>query len=123
MIVGLGVEWVDVPRFDAVRRRFGRRLEERLFTPDERRYAASRPRSESLAVRFAAKLAARRALGARGLSWHEIEVVRDPDGPPGLRFHGAAAASAGALGVARSSLSLTHDAACCISQVVLEGRA
>ena len=41
MIVGVGIEWLDVPRFEAVERRFGNRLRERLFTEAERAFAES----------------------------------------------------------------------------------
>jgi holo-[acyl-carrier protein] synthase len=71
-------------------------------------------------VRFAAKLAARRALGARGVRLREIEVVRTRGAAPTLRFHGRAAEAAARRGVVASSLSLTHDAVGCIGQVVLE---
>ncbi len=121
MIVGLGIEWLDVPRFEAAERRFGTRLQERLFTAGERAYAAAKARGhESLAVRFAAKVAARRALGLASARWHELEVERRPGEAPGMRFHGAAARAAERLGVTSVSLTLTHDAACCIGHVVLE---
>jgi len=120
MIVGVGVEWVDVPRFEAVAARFGKRIQLRLFTRHE--LAFSRRRSgnlESLAVRFAAKVAARRALGLDGARWRDVEVVR-ADGRPELRFYGRADERARRLKVRRVSLTLTHDAAHCIGQVVLE---
>ena len=63
MIVGVGIELVDRQRFEALLDRYGDRLRNRLFTNAERAYAARKQRDgESLAVRFAAKLAARRAL-------------------------------------------------------------
>jgi holo-[acyl-carrier protein] synthase len=40
MILGVGVELVDVPRFEALLERFGDRLSHRLFTPGERAFAA-----------------------------------------------------------------------------------
>ncbi len=121
MIVGLGIEWLDVARFEAAERRFGTRLQERLFTASERAYAAASARGhESLAVRFAAKVAARRAPGLAAARWHELEVERCPGEAPGMRFHGAAARRAERLGVTSVSLTLTHDAACCIGHVVLE---
>ncbi len=122
LILGIGVAYVDVPRFEAALRRHGLRLQERLFTPGERDYAARRTRgAESLAVRFAAKLAARRALGVPGAHWREIEVVRRRGEAPQIRFHGRAAEAARRLGVEEAALTLTHDPACCIGQVVLEG--
>jgi holo-[acyl-carrier protein] synthase len=122
MIVGLGVELVDVARFDAALERFGERLRRRLFTEGERAFAARGVRDgEGLAARFAAKLAARRALGCGALGWSEVEVVREDGQAPTLRLHGEAASAARALGVARMSLTLTHDATWCIGQVLLEG--
>ncbi len=122
MILGLGIELVDPERFRAAARRFGPRLEARLFTPGERRYAARRRRGdERLAVRFAAKSAARRALGEPGVGWREIEVVGEPGRAPTLRFHGRAARAARACGVRHTSLSLSHDGRACLAQVVLEG--
>ncbi len=124
MIVGLGIESVDVPRFEASLDRFGDRLRRRLFTARECAYAAARPRgAESLAVRFAAKLAARRALGKNGLLWRDLEIVREGRGAPTLRLHGAAAEVAQGLGVDRVSISLTHDRCWCLGQVVLEASA
>ena len=121
MIVGLGIESVDVTRFEASLDRFGDRLRRRLFTARECAYAAARPRGvESLAVRFAAKLAARRALGKNGLLWRELEIVREGRDAPTLRLHGAAAEAAEGLGVDRVSISLTHDRRWCLGQVVLE---
>ena len=122
MIVGLGVELVDVARFGAALERFGERLRCRLFTEGERAFAARRARDgESLAARFAAKLAARRALGCGALGWSEVEVVREDGEGPSLRLHGEAASAARALGVTRVSLTLTHDPTWCIGQVLLEG--
>ena len=70
-IVGVGIDVVDIERFeDALRRTPG--LAARLFTPGE----IDRPPA-SLAARFAAKEALAKALGAPGgMAWHDAEVVR-----------------------------------------------
>ena len=121
MIVGIGIELVDVPRFAAADRRYGARLRERLFTPAERAFAERKARGcESLAVRFAAKVAARRALRLRSASWHDLEVVRAPGEAPALVLRGAALRAAGSLAVTNVAVTLTHDASWCIGQVVLE---
>ena len=75
-IVGVGIDVVDISRFeDALRRTPG--MVERLFTPAE----ADRPLA-SLAARFAAKEALAKALGAPGnLDWHDAEVVVGVLGP------------------------------------------
>jgi holo-[acyl-carrier protein] synthase len=121
VIVGVGIEIVDRARFESLLDRYGDRLRERLFTDAEREYAARKRRDgESLAVRFAAKLAARRALRANALRWRDIEVVRDREGPPTLRLAGGAERAARRAGVSAIALTLSHDAQWCIGQVVLE---
>ncbi len=121
MIVGVGIELVDRQRFQSLLDRYGDRLRDRLFTDGERKYAARRKRDgESLAVRFAAKLAARRALQANALRWRDIEVVRDRHGPPTLRLTGGAERAAQRAGVSKIALTLTHDAQWCVGQVILE---
>lgn len=121
MIVGVGVELVDRERFESLLDRYGDRLRDKLFTEGERDYAARKQRDgESLAVRFAAKLAVRRALRTSGLRWRDIEVVRTRGGPPILCLKGAAERAASRLGVANIALTLTHDAQWCVGQVILE---
>ncbi len=121
MIVGVGIELVDRQRFESLLDRYGDRLRNKLFTNGEREYAARKqPDAESLAVRFAAKLAARRALRASALRWRDIEVVRDLQGPPMLRLTGGAERAANRAGVSKIALTLTHDAQWCVGQVILE---
>jgi holo-[acyl-carrier protein] synthase len=121
VIVGVGIDLVDRKRFESLLDRYGDRLRCKLFTDGERDYAAHKPRGgESLAVRFAAKLAARRALHATGLRWRDIEVVRNRQGPPVLRLTGSAERAASRAGVSKIALTLTHDAQWCVGQVILE---
>lgn len=111
MIVGVGVDVVDLERFRAT---LARRpaLVERLFTAGERTYAeARRDPVERYAVRFATKEAVLKALGV-GLGaagWHDIEVVRDAEGRPSVVLTGAAERLARAAGVARWEVALTHS--------------
>ena len=101
MIVGIGVDVVNVARFGATLRRTPG-VRERLFTVAERTVseACSAP-TRPWPRRFAAKEAVAKALGApQGLRWHDCEVVSDPDGRPWLRTSGTVAEAAAALGVA-----------------------
>jgi holo-[acyl-carrier protein] synthase len=124
MIVGSGIDMVEVGRIHDSVERFGPRFLNRVFTAAEQAYCLRRRRpSESLAARFAAKEAGAKALGtgiSRGVNWLEIEVVREPGGRPALDFHGRAAEIAAELGVARAALSLTHTADMAMASVVLE---
>src|SRR5579862_1422983 len=94
MIVGSGIDMVEVGRIQKSVDRFGKRFLDRLYTGAEQEYCLrKRNAAESLAARFAAKEAGAKALGtgiSRGVNWLEIEVVRYPGGRPALRFHGRA---------------------------------
>ncbi len=124
MIVGSGIDVVEVGRIHESVERFGTRFLNRVFTAAEQTYCLRKRRSaESLAARFAAKEAGAKALGtgiSRGVHWLEIEVIREPGGRPSLRFHGRAAEIAAGLGVANTALSLTHTAELAMASVVLE---
>ncbi|HTW61383.1 MAG TPA: holo-ACP synthase [Terracidiphilus sp.] len=125
MIVGSGIDLVEVERIQRSVERFGARLLNRVFTPAEQAYCLrKRASAESFAARFAAKEAAAKALGtgmSRGVNWLQIEVTREPGGKPGIAFHGSAAQYAARLGVVRVVLSLTHTAALAAASVLLEG--
>ncbi len=116
MIVGLGVDIVDVNRFTASLERTPS-LAQRLFTASE--LAVERP--ERLAARFAAKEAVAKALGApAGLSWHDAVVRSAADGSPRLDFTGTVAQAAAACGATSWHVSLSHDGGMAVAIVILE---
>jgi holo-[acyl-carrier protein] synthase len=115
VIIGVGIDVVDVTRFGATLDRTPP-LRERLFTAAERSLPLT-----SLAARFAAKEALAKALGAPvGLHWHDAEVHRGEDGRPHLVIQGTVAARAAQLGARRTHLSLSHDAGIASAVVILE---
>ena len=116
----IGVDIVEVPRFRALLARRPR-IAERLFTPAERAYAEGRSDpTERLAVRFAAKEAAMKALGAGfgDVAFREVEVVRARSGQVGLQLSGRAAARADDAGVTGWYLSLSHTAGLAVAVAV-----
>ncbi|MCW2758372.1 MAG: acpS [Nocardioidaceae bacterium] len=116
MIIGVGIDVVDIARFNASLARTPH-LRERLFVPAE---AVLPP--HSLAARFAAKEALAKALGAPGnLEWHHAEVVKDSTGRPSFSMIGTVLSRAEELGAAHVHLSLSHDAGIASAMVVLEG--
>lgn len=124
MILGSGIDLIEIRRIQESVERFGKRFLDRIFTAAEQAYCLRKRHSaESLAARFAAKEAGSKALGtgmSRGVHWLEIEVVREPTGRPTLQFHGRAAEIAAGMGVARTALSLTHGAELAIASVLIE---
>lgn len=116
MIVGVGIDVVDVARFLSTLERTPR-LREKLFTPEERDLPGA-----SLAARFAAKEAIAKALGAPGdLRWQDATVHRTVGGPARVDLRGTVLARAEALGVRSWHVSLSHDAGIASAMVVAEG--
>lgn len=126
MIIGSGIDLVEIRRIQQSFERYGKRFLDRVYTAAEQAYCMrKRKAAESLAARFAAKEAGAKALGtgiSRGVNWLEIEVSREPGGRPTLRFHGRAAQIAEHLGVAHTALSLTHTAELAMASVLLEDK-
>ena len=115
MILGVGIDVVDIMRFGETLERTPA-MRDRLFTPTER----ERPLA-SLAARFAAKEALAKALGApTGMHWLDAEVVNAPSGDPRLDMRGSVLARANDLGVQHVHVSLSHDAGIASAVVVLE---
>ena len=124
MIIGTGIDIVEVPRVAEAIQRFGKRFTERIFTAAEIRYCESKANFvERFAARFAAKEAAMKAIGTgwrAGVTWRDLEVQRAPGGRPTIAFSGVAGDFAQRLGMKRASLSLSHTAQHAIAQVILE---
>ncbi len=116
MILGVGIDVVDIARFAASLERTPA-LRRRLFTEPERGLPMA-----SLAARFAAKEALAKALGAPGgLHWLDATVVKQASGRPSLQTSGTVAARMTELGVTSMHLSLSHDAGIASAMVVAEG--
>lgn len=120
MVIGIGVDAVDVERF---RRSLERTpsMRTRLFTQVELDYVA--PKADpvpSLAARFAAREAVMKALGVGlgAFGFHDVCVVRAPSGKPSLVVTGAASDLARVAGVSRWHLSITHTASVAIAYVI-----
>jgi holo-[acyl-carrier protein] synthase len=126
LIVGVGLDLVDIARVERLLDAKGERALRRLFTAEELAYALGRPLpAQHLAARLAAKEAAFKALSgnalARGIGWREIEVVRGEIRPT-LSFHGRGAERVAELGVTTVWVTLTHTATTAGAVVVLEAR-
>ena len=125
MIVGLGLDLVEIERIEHAAERHEGRFVEKYFTEAETGYAGSMRRPmEHLAARFAAKEAAAKAFGtgfSEGVALHDIEIVVEDSGRPRLKLHGAVAELAKEMGVTRTHVSLTHTGTHAVAVVVLEG--
>ena len=125
MIVGVGVDIVDISRLERSIAEYGERFINRVFTPREIEYCERLARKgERYATRFAAKEAARKAIGAatpvKALAWHDVEIISSTEGAPQLQFHGRAAELVKEIGITRAHVSLSHAADQAVAFVVLE---
>ncbi len=122
MVIGIGIDLVDIERF---RRSLERTpsMRERLFTESELAYVE--PKVDpvpSLAARFAAREAVMKALGLGlgAFSFHDVWVERAESGAPSLVVTGRAAELAEEAGVSTWHLSLTHSDSTAAAYVVAE---
>ena len=121
MIVGIGVDVVDLARFERALSRTPA-LAARLFTDAELRNGDRVLPLRSLAGRFAAKEALIKALGdSTGIRWHHMQVVSDSHGNPSFVLSDAAAHVAEKHGVTTVHLSMSHDAGVAVAYVIAEG--
>jgi holo-[acyl-carrier protein] synthase len=124
MIIGTGVDIVEIERFRKILDRLKDRFIFRVFTPGEQSYChRHRDPVPHFAVRFAAKEAAFKALGtgwARGVTWQDVEVQREGQYAPVILLHGEAQRISASLGARRAHLSLSHSDRWAVATVILE---
>lgn len=123
MIVGLGLDVVELDRIEAALERFGKRFLDRVLTDYERSRLPSRHPTPFVAARFAAKEAASKALGtglSQGVHLRTLEVRDLPSGKPEIHFLDAARERFQALGATGAQLSLTHGRDVAAAVVIIE---
>ena len=94
MIVGVGIDLINIQRIQKVLDRFGSRFENRVFSSEEiNRSRRKYDKASSYAKRWAAKEACSKALGIglrMGISWREMHVTNLESGKPILKIEGKA---------------------------------
>jgi holo-[acyl-carrier protein] synthase len=125
VVVGIGIDVVEIARIRRLMDRWQDRFLQRVFTEAEIAYARRRhDPAQHLAARFAAKEATLKALGtglSMGVRWREMEVRRGRGQPPQLTLSGRTAELGEARGIRRLHVSLSHDAGLAVAQVLAEG--
>ena len=122
MIIGIGIDLVDIERFRTSLARTPS-MRTRLFTEVELDYVAAKVDPiPSLAARFAAREAVMKSLGLGlgAFGFHEVWVERAESGEPSLAVTGRALELARSAGVGRWHLSLTHSASTAGAYVIAE---
>lgn len=92
MILGVGIDIIEVSRIAASYEKFGERFLNRILHPAEINYSLShKTPAPFLAARFAAKEAISKAFGTgigAQLGWKDMEVGRKETGEPFVILHG-----------------------------------
>ena len=124
MIVGIGIDVVDIERMRRAMNRQKDRFVQRVFTASEQDFCNShRDPVPHYAARFAAKEALFKALGTgwdRGVTWLDAEVKREHRASPSIHLGGEAGKISESLGTARVHLSLSHSESSAAAVVILE---
>ena len=126
MVIGTGIDIVNIERIERLMGRWGDNFLDRVYTEREisRCQRRSRP-SECFAIRFAAKEAFLKAIGSglrNGIQWTDIEVENDPLGKPLLCLHRKAKEVLQTCRIERTYLTLSHDQPFAVAHVLLEGK-
>lgn len=112
MIVGTGIDIVEISRFKNAKRKWGRNFLSKIFTENEIAYSRKRRfQDQHFAARFAAKEAVMKAFGAKLSSinnWQDIEILNDKSGRPYIRFHRSAKKLKAKEKISDVILSMSH---------------
>ena len=124
MIVGVGIDLIEIARIRSAYLRHADRFVKRILTPAEEAYVLNyKDPAARLAGRWAAKEAALKALGtglATGIRWRDVEVLPDESGKPVLTLHGQARERAALLQSNLFHITITHSEGLAMAQVILE---
>jgi holo-[acyl-carrier protein] synthase len=125
MILGTGIDIIEVARIAASHERFGERFVNRILLPDETAYCLTHKNpAPFLAARFAAKEAVSKAFGTgigAQLGWRDMEIRRKESGEPFVVLHGNGKKLFEARGAKRLHISISHTEQYAAVVAVLEG--
>ena len=125
MILGVGIDIIEVERIRASHEKFGERFLKRILRPEEIAYCFSHTQpAPFLAARFSAKEAVSKAFGTgigRQLSWQDMEVCRKPSGQPYVVLHDHGQTLFTQRHALALHLSLTHTNTYASAVAILEG--
>ena len=125
MILGVGIDIIEVARIQASHERFGERFLSRILHPNEISYCLSyKEPAPFLAARFAAKEAISKAFGTgigAQLGWHDMEVGRKASGEPFVILHEAGQKLLRERGARAVLISLSHTQTYATAVAILDG--
>ena len=125
MIIGTGLDIIDVERIRQIHERWGERFLKKFLRAKEIEYCLSvRDPAASIAARFAGKEAISKAFGTGiggRINWHDIEIVHDAKGRPEVKLHGGAKSLLQEMGGMEVQVSLSHSEGQAAAMALLQG--
>ena len=125
MILGTGIDIIEVARIAASYEKFGEKFVNRILLPEEIAYCLTHKNpAPFLAVRFAAKEAISKAFGTgigAALGWRDMEIRRKESGEPSVVLHGKGRELFAARGAQQVLVSLSHTEHYAAATAILEG--
>lgn len=125
MILGVGIDLIEVDRIRSSFEKFGERFVNRILRPGEINYCLQhRDPAPFLAARFAAKEAISKAFGTgigAELGWHDMEIRRKDSGEPFVVLHDKGTDLFNSRGGTRLHISLSHTVQHSTAIAILEG--
>jgi holo-[acyl-carrier protein] synthase len=92
MVIGIGIDIIEIERIKSSIDRFGDSFLNKIYTQNELDYClAKNNKYQHLAARFAAKEAIYKALATgweKAATWKNMEITNEPNGLPVVKFFG-----------------------------------
>ena len=115
MIIGTGIDIVEIDRIQRAVERWGDAFLNHILTPAEIKHALGfKFPYQHYAGRFAAKEAIFKAAGIPHLSWHQVMIINDPAGKPVCYFDGIDFKH-------RLLISISHSRDYAVASAIVEG--
>lgn len=124
MILGVGIDIIEVGRIASSYERFGERFLKRILKPEEIKYCLSNKNpAPFLAARFAAKEAVSKAFGTgigSKISWQDIEIKKEVSGKPYIVLHENGLKLMKEMGAKKMHISISHTENYAVAMAILE---
>ena len=121
MIIGTGIDIVELQRMRRMVDEWGDAFLQKVFTNQELNYAHSKANStQHIAGRFAVKEAVAKALStgwSGGFRWKDVEVTNDSSGKPSVKLHGAIGER---IGDCKIHISISHSENVIVAIAIIE---
>ena len=122
-ISGIGIDTVEIARFEKMVKRLGKKFLEKIFTGKELKYAEKKKtKFIHLAGKFAAKESVKKCLpkdAQKGVAWPEIEILNTDDGRPYAVLHGRAKKNCKKYKIGEVFVSISHTSRTAVANAVV----